>query len=222
MPGSAMRGLFLMPADKPIVEPVSKFGGDPVWIGPPQWPLADGTGEPMGFICQFRLPPELRRGGHEMAYVFMAGMNGDEVVCPTSADFGENAVILQPGPFEPNVKTQPLTSGPTLKGWRDAPGVKHVDDWQNDGRELVPVEYCVREQVVSDRCSEDAAGMMAFVGGEPSWVQGDETPEGGPWDLLAQIHSYPAPYVVEFGDAGVAYVFIRRDGHAAKMLCQCC
>ena len=38
-------GLFqLEPVDEPIVEPVSKFGGQPVWIGDPTWPLSvDGA-----------------------------------------------------------------------------------------------------------------------------------------------------------------------------------
>ena len=33
----------------PINEAVTKFGGEPVWIGEPQWPLSRTTGNPMQF-----------------------------------------------------------------------------------------------------------------------------------------------------------------------------
>lgn len=39
----------------PIMEPVTKFGGQPVWIGEPQWPVSRQYGTPMQFICQIAL-----------------------------------------------------------------------------------------------------------------------------------------------------------------------
>ena len=34
----------------PITEPVSKLGGQPVWVDAPQWPLSRATGKPMSFV----------------------------------------------------------------------------------------------------------------------------------------------------------------------------
>ena len=45
------------------------------------------------------------------------------------------------------------------------------------------------------------------VGGTPTWVQGEETPAGD-WQLLAQIDSAQVPFWVNFGDAGIGYVFL--------------
>jgi carbamoyl-phosphate synthase large subunit len=46
-------------ADAPIREPVTKFGGQPVWIEGPDWPLSRQTGRPMRFIFQVALEPRL-------------------------------------------------------------------------------------------------------------------------------------------------------------------
>jgi uncharacterized protein YwqG len=53
-----------------------------------------------------------------------------------------------------------------------------------------------------------------------AFLQGDDTPEGG-YDLLLQLDSTSAPFYVNFGDAGVAYVFIARDRMSGKFLWQC-
>ena len=35
----------------PITNLVTKFGGQPVWLEEPQWPISRSYGEPMQFIC---------------------------------------------------------------------------------------------------------------------------------------------------------------------------
>jgi|GEM_PF-4199221 len=42
-------------SDVAINEPVTKFGGQPVWIGEPEWPMSRGRGTPMRFIGQVAL-----------------------------------------------------------------------------------------------------------------------------------------------------------------------
>ncbi|MHC4646114.1 MAG: hypothetical protein ACYTBJ_11470, partial [Planctomycetota bacterium] len=57
---------------KPITEPVTKFGGQPVWIGKPQWPLSKTTNKQMQFICQVKLNADLfGKIRPQMAYLFM-------------------------------------------------------------------------------------------------------------------------------------------------------
>lgn len=95
----------------PIVEAVTKFGGQPVWIGEPQWPLSQQWGDPMQFICQIRLDPELFGPLEaQMAYVFMTDHPDGGITW--EPDGGENAVILQPGTW--TGPSLPLREGPSL------------------------------------------------------------------------------------------------------------
>ena len=83
--------LEFVSADGPVREPVTKVGGQPVWLEDPQWPLSLDTGEPMHFLGQFALD------GGRLAYLFMSG-EGDEYVDDTwEPDGGENALVIQPG-----------------------------------------------------------------------------------------------------------------------------
>ncbi|MFI9594544.1 hypothetical protein [Nonomuraea sp. NPDC052265] len=76
------RRLVLSKADEPVLEPVTKLGGQPVWVDEPQWPLSTELGTPMMFLGQFRLPGE----GIRMAYLFMTG--GQDHVDGTWEDEG--------------------------------------------------------------------------------------------------------------------------------------
>lgn len=44
---------------KKVEMPVTKFGGQPVWIDKAQWPIDEENGKPMRFICQIELYPEI-------------------------------------------------------------------------------------------------------------------------------------------------------------------
>lgn len=114
-----MHILSFHPVAAPITAPISKFGGQPNWLAAPQWPLSRATGRPMRFICQVRLPTQLQHGGQQMAYIFMS--DDDAADNTWDPEAGENAVILQPAPFECLVTTSPLPTGPTLQVRRTQP-----------------------------------------------------------------------------------------------------
>src|SRR5947209_3033123 len=120
---------------EPIYDPVTKFGGQPVWLSAPQWPLGKTDGKPMRFICQVQLPQAIRCGGQEMAYIFMTDSVGGESWAPEK---GDNAVILQPAPFNPHVEVSATSSGPTLQMMK--PGVT--------GNRLVPVDCEYRAELL--------------------------------------------------------------------------
>ena len=86
--------LEFVSADGPISEPVTKIGGQPVWLEEPQWPFSRISGEPMQFLGQFTL------GGGRLAYVFM----GDEDLSGLP-EGGDNAVVIQPGGRIPDFVT---------------------------------------------------------------------------------------------------------------------
>ncbi len=200
---------------------VTKFGGAPVWLSDPQWPLSRSTGQPMRFICQIALPKDMQFGGQQMAYVFMTDPEpGEEYVESTwEPEGGENAVVLQPAPFEPIVDTTDLTFGPTLQGLvTNKPplidriiGMKRGPSWQD-------VEFAVTDTDAPN--DPDALGSRLF--GEPDWLQIDGTPTGGKWQMLIQIDSAQSEFRINFGDAGMGYAFIHTDGRAARFLWQCC
>lgn len=206
-----------IPAAAPITEPVTKFGGQPVWLTGPEWPLSGETGEPMRFICQIAIDPEIFGGAAgRVAYLFMT--DGEEFVDGTyEPDGGENAVIIQPDGN--NVATEPLVTGPSLYSMEE-----------NEGADLlhpVPCEFSVALEPGSDpeRGFEDDEGGTAYaevkIGGTPIFLQGEEYPAGGGWLLLLQLDSATAPFHVNFGDAGVGYAFISEDGRSGKFLWQC-
>ena len=208
----------------PITDPISKLGGQPVWIDEPQWPLSKTTGKPMSFVGQFVLYPEIF-GPLEarMAYIFMYD---DEPYIDGTwlPDGGENAVIVQPGVW--NGPAIASTTGPTLYHGTQRP----------DGTlERIPVEYALRLAPGDDPDTLDENEFRARdaweeycaylneskIGGAPAFLQNPEYPGQGNWRLLAQLDGGLFDYNINFGDAGVGYAFINEDGAAAKFLWQC-
>lgn len=216
--------LAVQAVNEPIVDPVTKFGGQPIWIASPQWPISRSTGEQMRFLGQFRLDPELFGSlPCQMAYLFMT--DGETDVDGTwLPDGGENAVILQPG--TPPGSYQERSTGPTLFDVARDP---------DDGTtRVVPCEYRVHVSVGEDPDYLDENAFRARgewnayydyvreskVGGTPAFLQGPESPGPGAWRLLAQVNSTLTPCGINFGDGGVGYLFLSSDGREARFLWQ--
>jgi uncharacterized protein YwqG len=214
-------------AKKPIREPVTKFGGQPVWLTEAQWPLSGTTGKPMRFICQIALSVELfGTTDSRMAYIFMT--DGDEYVDGTwEPNGGENAVILQPGMT--SIRVESITEGPTL--------YRMVKRFLKEQLVPEPCEFTVRGPISDDpayvperdrakwsreKWNEYARPLEGNkIGGTPIFMQADEFPGPGPWKLLLQLDSMRVPFFVNFGDAGIAYAFLSDAGNAGKFLWQC-
>jgi len=202
-------------AERPITERVTKFGGQPVWLGAPEWPISRKTGNPMRFICQIALEEPFFSGtAGRMAYVFMTEEDNDDFVDGTyDPDGGENAVIVQPGNTDPSIRTGNNATGPTL--FRKVP---------RDGESHLHSESCEYGVVLlgteDDALTADGLAPSR-IGGEPIFVQDDGFPEGGPWRLLMQLDSANSPFYVNFGDAGVGYAFLHENGQSGKFMWQC-
>jgi uncharacterized protein YwqG len=199
-------------ATAPITALVTKFGGQPVWVSAPQWPLSRQTGKPMRFICQIALNQELFPGAAaRMAYLFMTDEEDGEFVDGTyEPDGGENAVLLQPGTAP--VPTASLAQGPTLYRMVEKPG--------HDRLQAEPCEFAVR-LVEEDDASEPGNLEENKIGGSPVFLQGEEFPFPDGRRLLLQLDSCSVPFYVNFGDAGVGYAFLNEAGDRAKFLWQC-
>lgn len=107
---SASLPLRFSEAAGPVLEPVSKLGGQPVWLGEPQWPLSGELSAPMRFLGQIALPGDVL----SMAYLFMTD-DEEDVDDTWDAEAGENALLIQPGGRVPSfLETVAAATGPTL------------------------------------------------------------------------------------------------------------
>lgn len=210
---------------KPITEPVTKLGGQPVWLDEPCWPLSKTLGEQMHFIGQFVLYPEIFGVcDARMAYLFMTESDTD-VDGTWEPDSGENAVILQPGVWDG--PSAPTREGPTL--------FERIFDDDFNFVEERPCEYAVDIRLGDDPDTLDESEFAASgeleqyagylseskVGGTPAFLQFPEYPDAGSWHLITQLDSTIVPSGPNFGDAGIGYAFISQDGTTARFLWQC-
>ncbi len=210
---------------KPISECVTKFGGQPAWLAEPQWPRSRKTGNPMQFIGQVAIDPELfGPAPAQMAYLFMT--DGD-VDCTWEADGGENAVILQPGPV--NVPTRPLATGPSLyrkvrkfltKRLVPEPCEFAVSLTPGEDPDFVDESEWAKRDDSQEKCYLTAIDGNK-IGGTPMFIQNAEFPGPGLWRLLLQLDSATVPFSINFGDVGVGYAFLSADGQEGKFLWQC-
>jgi hypothetical protein len=217
--------LSFKPSAAPIREPVTKFGGQPTWIQPPQWPISLRTGEQMTFICQIVIYPEVfGQCVGKMAYLFISEQ-GSQALPTWDADAGENAVIVQPG-HPPKVPVKPLANGPSL--------YEFAETLETALPQANPCEYAVDLIRQSDpdflnesqRLIMDEPNFALYskavegnkIGGTPSFLQEDALPPSG--HLLLQLDSAQVPFSLNFGDCGVGYAFISPDGSMGKFLFQ--
>jgi len=198
------------PAATPITTRVTKFGGQPVWLGEPCWPLSRSSGNPMRFVGQVEIPAHLFASvPAKMAYVFMT-QEDDYVEWTWDPQRGENAVVLQPGAIGVEVNTAPLRTGPTVIAKDRRPiefevGLQAGNDEPN--------------QLDDDDLLDDATDDGNKLGGLPAWLQEEDFPGAGWSRLLLQLDQVRLPFFLNLGD-GRAFVFLSPDGPKARMLWQ--
>lgn len=103
-----------------------------------------------------------------------------------------------------------------------------------DSNSLREPEYGVNLIETDDADYETARGnwkgsrrdVLGQVFGEPSWIQGDETPDceccSKPMRFVAQMEEGPDHRAtMNFGGGGVAFLFDCQEGKTAKFLWQC-
>lgn len=229
--------LVLQRAAAPIEEPVTKFGGLPVWVEKPAWPVSAATGEQMLFIGQVVVDqPLFPVKTPRIAYLFITEVDETNVGQLATADpnGGENAVVIQD--LYPS-RQAAIIDGPRLMEtyWEGTVRMKRplelsatvciepVPAGLSDEAELSDEE---RYRLRMDRpyAIEYYNALGQRVGGVANWIQGDEMPEG--WRLLLQMHDYPwvdgesLQTSWNFG-TGSCYVLISPDCSAGILLWQC-
>jgi hypothetical protein len=203
-------------ATAPIARPVTKFGGQPLWVVEPAWPCAAKTGERLRFIAPIALEPAVFGDlSGAVAYLFLEDRLRDKQVVLQRAGSRPFQVEPEPGPcLEKSVKT--------LGGlWsKRVPCEFGVERAFAEDPELVPEE----QQAEWDDPEIDAyvAGEEGTkLGGTPRFIQGDGFPEGDGWRLLLQVDASEVPFELDLGDAGSGYVFLSSEGERAEFIWQC-
>jgi hypothetical protein len=188
----------LQPVDELITAPITKFGGQPVWIGEPTWPL-EADGGPATFMAQFTIP-----GRDGLAYLFLDHAYED----PGDPGY----LVVQPGPPpQPSVAS---AIGPTF--WSEV-----------SGRSRYPSRMVLRRvesvAVLEPGFDLDDWSILDYpaverddhrdynkVGGNPRWLQHDDTPDEPGWRLLFQFTAAMVGH--ELGDGAEVYGLIHEDG----------
>lgn len=195
--------LELRPTGLPVCEPVTKFGGQPVWLHAPTWPLG-ADGGPMTFMAQFAVPDV-----DGLAYLFI------DLSPPDVLDFADpgwaGCLFMQPGPPPPRHVAQAV--GPTYASEVGADRDRFVPRMRFRLTEYLPTleagwDYPDWEAVRNDSVLErDDDRDWNKIGGTPRYLQGGPPP--GQWRFLFQ---FTAQHVGrELGDGAECYGLIDPD-----------
>ncbi|MCA6058588.1 hypothetical protein HUF18_02275 [Thalassolituus sp. ST750PaO-4] len=186
----------------------TSFGGKPVKnIGEDfHWPKCSCCKLPMQFLAKLRIDEELHQ-------IFMC--QNDPGMCDDwDANGGGNTVVVIK-PFELEF-VQELSEGETLRETEHSAKVVSVDG--ND--------YEAARSEWAEKNGISPREVLDQISGEPSWIQGDETPNctvcNKPMEFVAQLEQGPDwKTEMNFGGGGVAYSFRCTCNGSAKFLWQC-
>ncbi len=207
---------------KPIRQPVTKVGGQPVWLEAPQWPISRHFKEPMLFLGQVALDPAVFGGGPgRMAYLFITEPDifGDltfeesaGVGFWTEPFDGENAIIIQPGGQIVNdlLEIRPLATGPGLSRFRlNRNGRSGLPVRVEFGAQLTPG---VDPDYISPEETTEAQLLENKVGGTPALQYDFNYPPLAHWPLLAQLNLGKLPFDFGLDESWVMHALLAPDG----------
>ncbi|MEU2390612.1 hypothetical protein [Streptomyces sp. NPDC007369] len=215
-------------APEPVTEPVSKFGGQPVWLDGPAWPVDPRTGAPLVFIGQFRVPgAEVR-----LAYLFLheVGM----VMGGDTPEDGEAVVLVQPGGRIPSFASvgPPGTRGRTL--WRWGPDYTEVPvEWLTDLTPMPPeLDEAANQAAACSRYSRGEGPDVGFpegeppkdfLGGEALYPNDEAFGIDSSWLFLCQFDDRVGrgdPFFLNFG-CGSGFLFLSSDHLEGRFMWDC-
>ena len=210
-----------------IREPVTKFGGQPVWLTKAEWPVSQNSGEPMLFLGQVSLDPEIFDNIQgQMAYLFLP--SSDPLYAEPAYEPAKNSVIIQPGGSNEK-PTRQITEGPCV--CRIGYGKR---TWYLLRERLrLPTEFAVsitRRQDPEIRYEDDDDDPWANtphdlndskIGGEPVWIQDEAWPYDDSRALLLQLVWGNFPFHLNLGDAGTLWAFLNKEGTKGTIQWDC-
>ena len=214
-----------------IFDPITKFGGQPIWIAEPLWPLSLETGEQMMFLGQIYLSKELfPSSDRTIVYLFFAGQSEPLYNEATAIVIQSEESVCTNGASE--IEFVPEASGPTI--------YELDEDRQAIYKEyrvvLNPIEkensVPFEERYTMNDLDYDTGYRFARpelagnkIGGQPLYIEGLSIPPelfySEEWLLLLQLAPAQGywnnlqpnfyPFHMELGEFGILTVFISRD-----------
>jgi len=206
----------------------TKIGGVPIGLPQILWPICGQCGRPMRFLLQLNLnSPASLAFRSKLAYLFVCDgyENADEggKRCQTYYSETGASVVVLASPRWPLAADAPAG----VEAWPERSFIMYeYDVLTQRGKGLPDPQQALWEALEAAQArGPDANGMYQVVkpeaagrhplllGGDPDWLQDDETPTcpkcKGETRLLAQIHSHvDEDYDLPFGGTGDGYLFI--------------
>ncbi|MFE2283934.1 hypothetical protein ACFXDJ_07160 [Streptomyces sp. NPDC059443] len=210
--------------------PVTRTGGNPLAPAGTAWPGCATCGGPMRFLAQIVLDEEgrpvaaegLAQGGRAQGRVMAVFMccNNPGMCEEWSPTAGGNRALLFPA--------EALRPMPVPEPEKDGDGGSLVLGAVNSVALVVMdcADYGSAREEWATRGGNSPANVLGQLGGEPDWLQGDETPScpacTRPMDLIAQLEEGPDyATAMNFGGGGSAYSFACAPCARAVFLWQC-
>ncbi len=195
---------LLIVSRSPIESLQTRFGGLPLLAVESTWPRCAECDEPMQFLGQ------LRHADDALMALFMCD-NSESSCEHWDPDAGSNRVVL----LHPEHLVQP-----------EVPDNPHALRPSSYGAAYLNCDasgYETARRAWTNATSRPMRDVLGQLGGEPQWLQHDETPQcacGQPMRFIAQLEQGPnAQEEMNFCGGGCAYIFVC-DDHAAKMVIQ--
>jgi uncharacterized protein YwqG len=207
------------------LEPATQFGGIP--LAPPHaiWPRCSSCGGPMQFLAQLQLSDldaETWKADPGLLLIFQC-QNSPGMCDEWDPNSGGNAAIIVHGNTMTPMAVPTLTPEEIEKGLSGETLLSKVDgvllqEYDGSLRKNSPDDaYC-------DALENSDLVVLGKIGGQPLWIQGDETPQcscGNKMTFLMQLECVGAGGI-NFGDMGSGYAFACQTcKDKAKFLWQC-
>ncbi|HMV43805.1 MAG TPA: DUF1963 domain-containing protein [Leptospiraceae bacterium] len=221
-----------------ILEPVTKFGGQPVWIGQPLWPLSPETSEQMLFLGQIALDERLFPDSKgTIVYIFFSAesepvyneafavvIQTPETVYTNGNDIEFISEATGPAIYELQQLEEDEDEEDNRAVYREYRVILEAEE----NEDLIPLE----ERYTFDNLDYDTGFQFSRpelagnkIGGQPLYIEGLDTPpeafNSEEWLLLLQLAPTEGywnnlqpnfyPFHLELGEFGILTVFISRD-----------
>jgi hypothetical protein len=192
---------------------VTRTGGIPLVPEGFSWPSCRACEGPMRFLAQVMLGDLETSASQDVLLIFMCG-NDPGMCAEWDAAAGGNQALI----FTAGVRQAPaaVPADPdTMLG--EVSAVQYV---------AVSVDYGDARSAWAEREGRPADDVLGQLGGQPAWIQADETPScpqcGKPMAFVVQLeegHDYRT--AANFGGAGCGYGFACQPCGTAAFLWQC-